>query len=39
MVDMYVRLVQESEDWPIDRVPDEFREQVKTKIEGENANG
>jgi hypothetical protein len=39
MVEMYVRLVKESPDWTIDRVPEKYREQVRTIIEEENANG
>ncbi|WEG18478.1 CD1375 family protein [Alkalihalophilus pseudofirmus] len=41
MVEMYVRLIRNSEekgneDWTIDRVPERFREDVKTALKGGN---
>jgi len=36
---MYVRLIQNSEDWTIERVPEKYRTAVQVIIEGGNTNG
>lgn len=33
MVEMYVKLITEKEDWTIERVPARYREQVKKALE------
>jgi predicted 3-demethylubiquinone-9 3-methyltransferase (glyoxalase superfamily) len=39
MVEMYVRLIQNSEEWTIERVPEKYRSDVQTILEGGNENG